>query len=539
MSPYIILVLPSTEPSILESPATPGTAYNSQGNRGERGTATTVMRTHDLSDLPLDWDLAAQRLNADLRDDFFPDPLNHRDLFVAARRGIDRIMDVASYRPEHAESWEIPKANLTLRHCIQLNPIDRLVYQALVDYLIQRTDPRLSDRVYSYRLRDPGAVYMYLASVPQYMACKTAARTAVDTSPPKYLVVTDIAQYYENVDLDKLVRSISEVLGPDLDSVTKSVLVVLLDCLTTWSPYGRRGIPQNMNPSHFLGNTFLHSVDQLMIRSGWDYYRYVDDIRIVVPDEARARLAVKGLIGNLREVGLSVNSQKTSLLAPGSTEWNDFVRSDDPEITAIEAAVRRGERSELRECAKRLYEIAAHLLDEGKSDHRHFRFAINRLSSIKKVPTLSVAEPDGFAIRLVDLLRSNPAYTPTVCDYLSAARFDDQTAKAIARLLSDDPLCVYEWQNYRLWLLAAQHGLRFESLLTKARDTINGPTDGPDKSGAMIYIGSVGDSVDHEIIRRDFRNQKSKPLTLDYASPLRSHAGFRGARERGSVHRSC
>ena len=153
-------------------------------------------------------------------------------------------------------------------------------------------------------------------------------------------------------------------------------------------------------------------------------------------------------------------------------------------------------------------------IDEGKSDHRHFRFAINRLSSIKKVPTLSVAEPDGFAIRLVDLLRSNPAYTPTVCDYLSAARFDDQTAKAIARLLSDDPLCVYEWQNYRLWLLAAQHGLRFESLLTKARDTINGPTDGPDKSGAMIYIGSVGDSVDHEIIRRDFRNQNHSLSTM-------------------------
>ena len=89
----------------------------------------------DLSQLPLDWTLARERFERDVRDDFFPDPLRNRDLFLAARTHLDRILTMDNYTCDSSESLEEPKANFSLRHCINITPVDRLVYQALVDHL--------------------------------------------------------------------------------------------------------------------------------------------------------------------------------------------------------------------------------------------------------------------------------------------------------------------------------------------------------------------------------------------------------------------
>ena len=35
-----------------------------------------------------------------------------------------------------------------------------------------------------------------------------------------------------------------------------------------------------MFPSSLLGNVYLHSLDSLMLREGYDYHRYMDDVRI-------------------------------------------------------------------------------------------------------------------------------------------------------------------------------------------------------------------------------------------------------------------
>jgi hypothetical protein len=46
------------------------------------------LQSIDLSELPLDWELARMRFERDVRDDFFPDLFRNRDLFLAAKIGL-------------------------------------------------------------------------------------------------------------------------------------------------------------------------------------------------------------------------------------------------------------------------------------------------------------------------------------------------------------------------------------------------------------------------------------------------------------------
>src|SRR3546814_15015923 len=74
-----------------------------------------------------------------------------------------------------------------------------------------------------------------------------------------------------------------------------------------------------------------------MAEKGYDYYRYVDDIRIIADTELHARRALQDLIRQLRLVGLNINANKTAILAPDTSKRDlaEFFPSQDSTTTAI------------------------------------------------------------------------------------------------------------------------------------------------------------------------------------------------------------
>src|SRR3546814_14074832 len=70
---------------------------------------------------------------------------------------------------------------------------------------------------------------------------------------------------------------------------------------------------------------------------GYDYYRYVDDIRIIADTELHARRALQDLIRQLRLVGLNINANKTAILAPDTSKRDlaEFFPSQDSTTTDI------------------------------------------------------------------------------------------------------------------------------------------------------------------------------------------------------------
>ena len=175
----------------------------------------------ELGGLGLNWKLAAQRVRKDIGDDFWPDPLRYADFLGHIDTSCERLDSaLAAYEPERCVSSAIPKANLTIRDSIQLTILDRFVYQALADKLIESLDPLLASGVFSHRLRSPKHKVMFKSGVAQWKQFKRAIREYVSAEPTSFVVRTDVAQYFETIHFKVLRRQLSSLISeagrPDL-----------------------------------------------------------------------------------------------------------------------------------------------------------------------------------------------------------------------------------------------------------------------------------------------------------------------------------
>lgn len=460
--------------------------------RGEDRRSESI----DLAALNLDWDRATARFKKDVRDDFFPDPLHYRDLFTALRPGAAKILALDDYAPEMSENWDAPKSNFTLRHCINIGPVDRLVYQALVDALAAECDAKFLDCSYAYRLRSADDAEMYKSFVAQNAAFHGAVRARLQTDTDAFVVTLDVAQYFENISFSRLHEKLIELIGARVGSLNRLVVDLLIQCLNHWSPYGHVGLPQNLFPSSLLGNVYLHSLDEVMRAKGFDYHRYMDDVRVIAKSEAEARMALRTAIVHLRELELSVNGKKTGIVRPNTPEWKEFAKEPDSDLADIDTTLNAGRKEDMPALIVRLNDLTQQLLKEPSLPVSRLRFCLGRLETLRRNRALSVPEPGDDGPKLMQLVRDWPEETTVICRYFETGGCSPAVADVLAGLLTSDPVCIYGWQNYRLWSLAAKHAPSRPELVERARHVLRGGHEPSEVSGAALYLGSTGDPSD-------------------------------------------
>lgn len=138
------------------------------------------MVTLQIRGVPIDLDLAVQRLKRDMRDDWYPDAIQYADLLDLDRLKTQFASFASSYVPTSAEQFNIPKSGFTLRYSLEPSLYDRLLYQALADNLINLFDPLLNDRVFSFRgtkLRDK---YIFRPSVDAWLDFVRTVKAELD-----------------------------------------------------------------------------------------------------------------------------------------------------------------------------------------------------------------------------------------------------------------------------------------------------------------------------------------------------------------------
>jgi hypothetical protein len=492
-------------------------------------------RAIDLSILGLDWNLAVRRFSKDIRDDFFPDPLEYRDFLADRAATAERVgQDLAQFFPRVAGNYEIPKANLLVRHAIQLGPVDRIAYQALVDSLYGAVDACLERWSFSHRFVDAKSDYMFGNPIEAWFRFCSAVGDAAAGTPGACLVVTDIAQYYENINFKKLRRQVENVLA-GVDESKGKVVDALFRCLRFWSPYKYIGLPQNLDASSALGNAFLDYVDKRMVRLPIRYFRYMDDIRIVCSTEAKARTAIVELVTALRELDLTLNAQKTHLLSESSDLWSEFVGFEDPVVARIEQLIAKRNVSSANEALPLVVEESRKLLQTQRSSDRKFRFLLNRLIGFRRFRGLEWPVVSDMVDDLIGLLVTRPCDSATICRFLAASELSETQFESLERLLTEEPLCIYSWQNYQLWMLLAQRMRRSDRLLGKANSILKSEPPNPNRAGACLYLGACGDYSDREAIRH--RLEPEAPRLLRRAELLaiqESHPA-----DRKPVYRDC
>lgn len=480
-----------------------------------------------LGSISIDEALITKQLKNDLKDDWFPDPLGYSEYFdkglLASIIAGNFAENHGSYDPSQASLLNIPKGNFTLRYALETSVTDRAVYHALATHLLPYYDPLISWRVFSHRLSSAAVADSKKRSDPKYtfrngisawsdfLGCVQAKVTG-----NKVLLSTDLANYFENINLVQL-HKVMIALIPSLDgtadekSQVRSQVDQLFGYLPKWSYTADRGLPQNRDASSFLANLYMRAVDAEMIDAGHEYFRYMDDIKIVCDDVATARAALKKLVLALRPIGQFVNSGKTSILGAGSEELRRCLSSGSTEMKRINAAWQSKALGPISRSFQPLKQLTLRTLQDGKFDSREFRYCIGRLETLARCKEFEV--PDSYFADITEMVLSgldaSPVSTDYICRYLRAMPLSGDQLLLILTHLTDPGRSLYNWKNYRLWVLLTQKEYRSPAALELAREIVRTREDDPTRAGATLYLGAVGELDDRHLIAERFSSLSS------------------------------
>lgn len=123
----------------------------------------------------------------------------------------------------------------------------------------------------------------------------------------KFVIVTDVANYYSSIHVDRLANVLLSRTGE------WSVISWLREFLQSISP-DVGGLPQGNSASDRLADTYADTLQRKLRRRGLTAWRYSDDFRIGVPSYQEGINALEIFDEELRSMGLFVNERKTYIV---------------------------------------------------------------------------------------------------------------------------------------------------------------------------------------------------------------------------------
>ena len=316
------------------------------------------------------------------------------------------------------------------------------------------------------------------------------------------MLVTDLSNFFENVSRVQIIDALESAVpalaatGPEKLQI-RNAIATLDRLLTEWTFSRDHGLPQNRDPSSFLANILLSSVDKEMTRRGYDYYRYVDDIRIIAGSELHARRALQDLIRQLRTVGLNINATKTEILAPDvpGTKISEYFPSQDSSTMAINQMWQSRSRRIVTRSVTYIFDILSRCIAAGDSQTRTFRFAVNRVAKIVESGFFDVGD-----VMSIDLLNTlsrslsdHAVTTDQYCRLIATLDRDGRCLPALEAFLLAEDGAIHDWQNYNIWMLLAVRKFRSEELVALADRKLREDMKSGEAAAILIWLRCVGE----------------------------------------------
>lgn len=394
------------------------------------------------------------RSNADASYKSYFRPL-YQHFAVAEEALLDDLADRLKrgfYEPEPACKLYQPKASGILRPISLLSVEDQIVYQAAVNLIAEKLQPRVVKRynkqVFGHLYAGKTSIWFYRKWSDGYKAFNEAARQAFNKGF-NYTASFDLTACYDSLD-HRVLRHFLEKLGLDPDFCRK-----LSEWLEKWTATERgifhnHGIPQGPLSSGLLSEVVLTHFDELKLKGiNFCYFRYVDDIRLFAKSEHDLRRLLVSLDLLSKDVGLFPQSGKISIHRVHDIEDELKTISNPPEtaitrlFTDQKKLLKRIEELSPRYVIKnttRFKYLLAHANPSSKLTNRlwstlekHpeiYRSVCNYLRRYPKLPRVP-------AEKLVELVRTNTLYQAVRAEFISAAdgRLPPAQDRALANLL--------------------------------------------------------------------------------------------------------
>lgn len=234
-------------------------------------------------------------------------------------------IDLTAHQWQAPRRWLIPKDQVSFRTATQLDPLDALIFAALVHDCgpaVERLRiPFAKNTTYSYRvdIQDDGTLYRAHTREAFW------AETRRLSSEHAQVAVIDITDFYNQIEHSAV---LSQLEAASISKVRRTILGTLLKHAALTAD---RGIPVGPPSSHILAEAALIPLDNFL-DAQYQFTRYADDVHVFCDTYEEAQAAIFGVADFLyKHQRLTLNRQKTDV-KPGSEISSTASRMmiDDP-----------------------------------------------------------------------------------------------------------------------------------------------------------------------------------------------------------------
>jgi hypothetical protein len=393
-------------------------------------------------------------LKKDINDDWYCDPQNYKDVFTDVTKLTNKINQKIKagkgiYVAEKSAIFNIPKGNGGFRYTLEQSPIDRLAYHIFGIKLIHYLDRTLPFNILSHR-KSLDEDTLYKPYIEQWSKFENFTRIC---GKDKYIVETDITNYYDNIDIgilkNELINTASEAkLSPEEFIECMFFIESINNILLAISFNGKKGLPQNRDISSFLANIYMKPIDKCL--TGITYFRYMDDIRVITDTRPDANRYMLKMVESLRNIGLALNSSKTRILEPKSSIHKEYCEEIDLESRKIDAMINSGKRKYVLESFHEVFKKVIEYLEEGKINERKFRFYANRLIIFLNAKDVTVPRryKKLLAEKLIGGINVRPDCADQICSLAQAIGSYSSLQEDLSKWVIDEDNLTFEWSVY-------------------------------------------------------------------------------------------
>lgn len=438
-------------------------------------------------------------------------------------------LSAGDYVPRAASTFDVPKPHWHVRPAAMLSLEDTVVYSWLGLTLRPFISPLLEKSAGTVRFSHIGTGKGHAWFQPPFVGWNAFRERSLELCHQfPYVLITDIAGYFENIEIGRLIIDL-QALGAPKDAVT-----TLSKCLNKWADPRRRGIPQGYTPSDLLAELYLDAVDKHLQTDGIVHVRYMDDIRIFSPDEWRARRSLHRLTAVLRDRGLNLQTAKSKIVTAEEAQktFNGLVNVIQDvgsklvqEAIAAVPDVEYLDWSEVREYldvnpssppVDVVKEAWSHFAagSLGPFDKSVFHFLLNRLADAH--------QPDAVPY-VLNLLTIRPDETDACLGYLGdLLPLEPELVHKLSQTLSS-PTCIYEYQRYQILSFLLSHSIIDPHAVAFARASAKGTThERLVRPYALAYLGLSGEMQDYDILQARYKDSENWVERLTITCAMRN-----------------